>query len=251
MQSITTTIRRAAIFGFAATIGLSAMTGVASAAPAAERGKGPEKTSTVTEDNDTNDDTKNNVVDDGDNAHPSGKDRSVEHGGSGNQGKAAHDPDDDGRGPDRSNGGLDQPGGAGGVDLHDQDGNNGCGNDDDFEDDNEGWCGKPEAQAPTAAVTPPVVPAAPVATAAVVQQEQVAVAATVAEVTPPAVASGVATEVLGVSIERSDVRPTEVLGVSHERGSLARTGFDLTSLALVAMALVAAGLGCKRVARRA
>ena len=97
-----------------------------------------------TEDNDTNDGgTKNNVKDDGDNAHPSGKDRSVENGKSGNQGKSESDPDDDGRGPDRSNGGPDKPNGSGGVDKADQDGNNGCGNDDDFEDDNEGWCGKP------------------------------------------------------------------------------------------------------------
>ena len=51
-------------------------------------------------------------------------------------------PDDDGRGPDRSNGGPDKPNGSGGVDKADQDGNNGCGNDDDFEDDNEGWCGR-------------------------------------------------------------------------------------------------------------
>ena len=101
------------------------------------------KAAAVTEDGDTNDGgTANNVVDDGDNRHPSGKDRSVEHGGSGNQGAAQHDPDDDGRGPDRSNGGIDQPDGPGGEDLADQDGNNGCGNDDDFEDDNEGWCGK-------------------------------------------------------------------------------------------------------------
>ncbi|MCO8126208.1 LPXTG cell wall anchor domain-containing protein [Acidimicrobiia bacterium EGI L10123] len=80
------------------------------------------------------------VADDGDNAHPSGKDRSVEPGGSGTQGNAQSDPDDDGRGPDRSNGGADKPGGEGGVDKDDQDGNNGCGNDDDFEDDNEGLC---------------------------------------------------------------------------------------------------------------
>jgi len=96
----------------------------------------------VTEDNDRNDGgTPNNVADDGDNAHPSGRDRSVEPGGNGNQGAAASDPDDDGRGPDRTNGGPDKPDGSGGVDLADQDGNNGCGNDDDFEDDNEGWCG--------------------------------------------------------------------------------------------------------------
>ena len=97
-----------------------------------------------TEDKDTNDGgTANNVEDDGDNKHPSGKDRSVENGNSGNQGNSTSDPDDDGRGPDRSNGGPDKPNGSGGEDLADQDGNNGCGNDDDFEDDNEGWCGKP------------------------------------------------------------------------------------------------------------
>ncbi len=102
----------------------------------------PDPAPLVTEDDDDNDGgTPNNVVDDGDNRHPSGKDRSVEHGGSGNQGNSASDPDDDGNGPDRSNGGADKPGGPGGVDLADQDGNNGCGNDDDFEDDNEGNCG--------------------------------------------------------------------------------------------------------------
>lgn len=96
-----------------------------------------------TEDNDRNDNnTPNNRVD-GDNYHPSGKDRSVENGGSGNQGNSESDPDDDGRGQDRTNGGPDKPNGSGGDDLADQDGNNGCGNDDDFEDDNEGWCGKP------------------------------------------------------------------------------------------------------------
>ncbi|MDQ3914902.1 MAG: hypothetical protein M3323_06155 [Actinomycetota bacterium] len=106
-----------------------------------------------TEDDDTNDgNTPNNVPDDGDNAHPSGKDRSVENGGSGNQGSSESDPDDDGRGPDRSNGGPDKPNGSGGADKADQDGNNGCGNDDDFEDDNEGWCGKPPK--PAQAVTP-------------------------------------------------------------------------------------------------
>ena len=111
----------------------------------------------MTEDDDTNDrNTPNNVVDDGDNRHPSGKDRSVERGRAGNQGRSASDPDDDGRGPDRSNGGADRPDGPGGVDLADQDGNNGCGNDDDFEDDNEGWCGrKPKSAKPTKPATTP------------------------------------------------------------------------------------------------
>jgi hypothetical protein len=111
------------------------------------------KPASVNEDTDTNDGgTPNNVVDDGDNAHPSGNDRSVENGGSGNQGNSGSDPDDDGNGPDRSNGGSDKPDGPGGVDLADQDGNNGCGNDDDFEDDNEGNCGgrRPTYPAPNA-----------------------------------------------------------------------------------------------------
>ena len=92
----------------------------------------------------TDDDGVPNAPDplgDTDNAHPSGNDKHVEAGGSGNQGKAVSDPDDDGRGPDRTNRGVDQPGGPGGLDILDQDGNNGCGNDDDFEDDNEGNCG--------------------------------------------------------------------------------------------------------------
>jgi hypothetical protein len=98
-----------------------------------------------TEDDDTNDGgTPNNVADDGDNAHPSGKDKSVEHGKSGNQGKSESNPDDS-KGPMRYEGELgdDKPNGPGGEDLADQDGNNGCGNDDDFDDDNNGWCGKP------------------------------------------------------------------------------------------------------------
>jgi hypothetical protein len=103
-----------------------------------------------TEDNDTNDGgTANNVEDDGDNQHPSGKDRSVENGGSGTQGKSESHPDDSkgpmryegGRGPDKANG-------PGGEDLADQDGNNGCGNDDDFDDDNNGHCGKPRTTSP-------------------------------------------------------------------------------------------------------
>lgn len=79
------------------------------------------------------------------NDHPSGKDRSDEPGGSGTQGRSTSDPDGD------ANGGADKPcelledcaAEQGGFD-DDRDGNNGCGNDDDFEDDNNGWCGKPE-----------------------------------------------------------------------------------------------------------
>lgn len=272
MPSLNSTIWRAVIFGVAVTLGVTVMGGVASAAPSTERGKGSDQTITVTEDNDTNDNTRNNVADDGDNAHPSGKDRSVEHGGSGNQGKASHDPDDDGHGPDRSNGGADHPGADGGVDLADQDGNNGCGNDDDFEDDNEGWCGKPTAkkltvdQEPDVAVafesaqvtsSPALVPVAangaPVAIAEVVVPEVLADSVARVDVARPAVAiRSVATEFLGVDVERSQAdRPTEVLGVSYERGVLARTGIDHTVLILIAVALVAIGVRCKRFGRTA
>jgi hypothetical protein len=85
----------------------------------------------------------------GETAHPSTKDRCEEPGDSGAQGDddsqiqgdAASDPDDNGNPPERTNGGADEPGGEGGDNPLDRDGNNGCGNDQDFEDDNEGLCG--------------------------------------------------------------------------------------------------------------
>ena len=213
----------------------------------------------VTEDADHNDGgTPNNMVDDGDNAHPSGKDRSVEHGGSGNQGKSAADPDDDGRGPDRTNGGGDRPGGPGGRDLADQDGNNGCGNDDDFEDDNEGWCGKPAAgtggthrpsgTAQTAIAARGIPASTPVAgpplAGALVAGPLVAA---VPRAEPP-VAPGAL--VLELELGRSaDVpRPAaQVLGVSYSRAELARTGTSgLGQLFLSGTALVTLGLGARR-----
>lgn len=57
------------------------------------------------------------------------------------QGNAPSNPDADG------NGGIDKPGETGGFDA-DRDGNNGCGNDSDREDDNNGWCGKKPETAP-------------------------------------------------------------------------------------------------------
>jgi len=151
-----TTPRKAAL----STIGALALVGALFTPAAAAKGgkdaapgqakKDAPAAATWTEDNDTNDGgTPNNVADSGDNRHPSGKDRSVEHGKSGNQGKATSDPDNNGKGPERNSGGADKPNGKGGIDKADQDGNNGCGNDDDFEDDNEGWCGrKPKADKP-------------------------------------------------------------------------------------------------------
>lgn len=129
----TSSTRRLGVISIAALFALA----FSFATPAMATGKGHTSSgTTVTEDNDTNDGgTPNNVPDAGDNRHPSGKDRSVEHGGSANQGNSTSDPDG------ASNGGPDKPGGSGGVDKADQDGNNGCGNDDDFEDDNNGNCG--------------------------------------------------------------------------------------------------------------
>ena len=78
-------------------------------------------------------------ADEEDNRHPSGKDRSIEHGNSQNQGRSNSDPD----GKENTYGGSsgkDKLGFDGGLDKGDQDGNNGCGNDDDFEDDNNGNC---------------------------------------------------------------------------------------------------------------
>jgi hypothetical protein len=87
------------------------------------------------------------TADEGDNAHPSGKDRSVENSpeANPNQGKSESNPDDT-NGPKRCEGVCgedDKSNAGGGEDSADQDGNNGCGNDDDFDDDNNGWCGKP------------------------------------------------------------------------------------------------------------
>jgi hypothetical protein len=63
------------------------------------------------------------------------------------QGYSPSDPDG------ATNGGADKPGEVGGFN-DDKDGNNGCGNDSDREDDNNGWCGKK----PTPTVAPSVAP---------------------------------------------------------------------------------------------
>src|SRR5688572_5326155 len=53
------------------------------------------------------------------------------------QGRSMSVPDQNGHGPERDTNGVDKPGGTGGLD-DDRDYNNGCGNDTDFNDDNEG-----------------------------------------------------------------------------------------------------------------
>jgi hypothetical protein len=160
------------------------------------------------------------------NDHPSGKDRNEEPGKSGTQGKAKSDPDD------MANNGPDKLGMAGGFD-EDKDGNNGCGNDDDFEDDNNGWCGgKPKVLAVTTVKTPEVKP----------------------EVTPT-----VQTDVLGETFVRP-AGPVAVLAstavaaapatAAAAPSALARTGQSLATLFAVALVLCNAGAACLMVAER-
>jgi hypothetical protein len=175
---------------------------------------------TVTEDDDS-DGVPNepDPIGDADNQHPSGKDKHAEAGGSGNQGKAASTPDQDGRGPDRDQGGTDKPDGPGGADILDQDGNNGCGNDDDFDDDNEGWCGRP-----TVSETPPEIGGTG-GTGGTGSTGGTEVAGNRTS----------ESSVLGARIER---KPEEaaVLGAR-----LARTGFDVFLLMMIGTALVVLG----------
>ena len=81
--------------------------------------------------------------------HPSGNDRNNEPGNSGTQGKSTSNPD--GNGADKRRTSSD--GSFGGTQGHgDWDDNNGCGNDNDFADDNKGNCG---GKAKTGAVPSP------------------------------------------------------------------------------------------------
>jgi hypothetical protein len=249
---------------------VSIVFGLAGTAVAGERSQGDEHrhaasvssdSTVLTEDTDTNDGgTADGVVDTGDNAHPSGNDRSVEPGGSGDQGSATAEPDQDGHGPERDQGGLDQADGPGGTDLADQDGNNGCGNDDDFEDDNEGRCGRP--------VRTPVTPPVDVDDVDVVDTVDVTVVETIVEaeaIAPGAVlgtqlqaseasmvaAAVVPTQVLGVTIERSaDVTTPAVLGAAATAPTLARTGLGVAPLLAGALALLAIGFALLGGARR-
>lgn len=121
------------------------------------------------------------------------------------QGKSPSTPDQDGIGADH------------GVDNNDKtgegtDGNNGCGNDPDREDDNNGWCSKPPTT-PEASPTP--------------------------EVSPTATET---TEVLG----RKFTRPgTEVAGTG-----LARTGFPLHLPIAAGLSLLMMGLGIRAIRKQ-
>jgi len=267
MSPATRTRRFAVATSIAAAITLAVTTvGVSAAPPEAPGAGAPGQGAAWTE---------TDQPDAGDNRHPSGRDRSVEPGGSGAQGQAGADPDDDGRGPDRSNSGLDQEGGPGGVDRDDQDGNNGCGNDDDFEDDNEGLClgreGAPGQQPEVEVgeeveieeVEEPEVEGVEVESAEVesaeVERAEVTPAGPVAVPTQPDaevlagddVAAPSHVEVLGVSVTR-DVTPSAATAVAADtasRGTLPRTGAGLALLAALGTLLLGAGTIVARAGR--
>ena len=212
----------------------------------------------VTEDNDS--DGVVNAPDplgDSDNRHPSGKDKHAEAGGSGNQGKSSSEPDGNGKGPERDEGGLDKPNGPGGLDILDQDGNNGCGNDDDFEDDNEGNClgpatshGRPEEEDDTVVdetdetveeTDDTQVTVVDDSTPTEVQGDAIQTAS------QPAPLEGV----LGNAVGGAAPQAEAVSAVNAEAGELAFTGLDAITLLLMAMALAGLGWLSLHVGRRA
>ena len=207
-------------------------------------------------DGDARDATDPNA-DEGDNAHPSGKDRSRESGGSGNQGKSESDPDGN------ENGGPDKPGGSGGVDKDDQDGNNGCGNDDDFEDDNNGNCGGKKKERSSVKVKGKGIDkgdrkgkdktskdrdvvlgddvSKPPAEAPIVPEA-------LPDVLSLAASAGPAADVLGARVRRADrVAPAAVRGVRVRGRALPFTGSDLGIFILIALGLVVSGVMLRKV----
>ena len=126
------------------------------------------------------------------------------HGGehSGTRGKSPSEPDQDGIGMDRGIVNDDKPPSG--------DGNNGCGNDPDREDDNNGWCGAKPEVSPTSVTT----------------------------VLPTTAADDEEAEVLGKVVTRGEA--PQVLG------ALAQTGFTLFGLVVAALAMMVSGTALLR-----
>ena len=199
------------------------------------------------------------------NDHPSGRDRTASAGASGTQGHSSSDPDG------MTNGGADKPGGSGGFDA-DKDGNNGCGNDDDFEDDNNGWCGRRRTRAGAAGA------AVKAASRSRPQPGLGAMGAAVAGTTEAAATAagsavpGAASQVLGVELARPGPTAASVLGDAAQRAveapaaarvlgastersagdgeSLAFTGIDVLALLALAAVLLSTGGALTAVRRR-
>jgi hypothetical protein len=171
------------------------------------------------------------------------------------QGRSMSDPDGD------ANGGADKPSPdcTGGVDPDDRDGNNGCGNDADREDDNNGNCGGDKARGPedaadqsedengdTTTVNAEEVAgevkvqgagsesdsATPAAEASSTTTAADATTVSAAGGTTPAAESTTPdTQVLGETLSQPDAAP----------GTLARTGAGVGGLALLGGLLVGGG----------
>lgn len=162
-------------------------------------------------------------------------------------------------------GGVDKPYAAAGQEARSQgesdwDGNNGCGNDDDREDDNNGWCGRkpdhePKVKAAGATdvkktdVKTPDVKLTPAGSPAQVMGVQVEAA--VATTTAAAAAAPAAAAVAAASDTAAAGRGPEVLGVQVSRGeALAATGVPVLLLVFAGLALVFGGAGLRRWAVR-
>jgi hypothetical protein len=211
----------------------------------------------------------------GESLHPSGRD-GTDHQDK-RQGNAQSDPDDDGRGMDRNGTGLDQPGEDGGVYTDDQDGNNGCGNDQDFEDDNNGWCGKPDFAGPPADEDDVVVDEdedvdeddldtdddleEDIDIEEEVDREEDIEVDVIVDVTDDrddddSISDGGATDVTAVlgDVMATTDADTEVMAaadttIAAAPDALAVTGLPLSALALAAFGAVGAGAGMRRLAR--
>ncbi len=178
------------------------------------------------------------------------------------RGKSPSTPDQDGKGMDRGLFNNDKTGEG-------NDGNNGCGNDADREDDNNGWCGlKPKPAHPEQAVTAfsvvfvalhkldvdvPTVKTSAVLTVAEREAMQALIrlfgvrtsdsaAAVAPDSSTPDSSTGVA--VLGTQFT-SDTAPAVTGDVAAVRGgvsALATTGASVALIALVGMAALGTGL---------
>ena len=167
------------------------------------------------------------------------------------QGRSLSDPDE------IENGGADKPDPdcTGGVNLDDRDGNNGCGNDDDREDDNNGNCEGDEGQGPDDAAEQPGDDSGDTTT---VNAEEVAGDVEVLAAGSDSDAGGPAAEASGTNdpadpaaaSAADDTTPaaqptipdTQVLGQTLSApDTLARTGAGVGGLALLGGLLVGGG----------
>lgn len=182
----------------------------------------------------------------------------------GTRGKSPSDPDG------MSNGGADKPGMTGGTDSY-RDGNNGCGNDPDREDDDNGWCGHhPKPSHPQHAVVRSAasgtssaaeVDAASMSRAASVRVDRLSAASTTSGALAAAGEQGA--QVLSLSLVRAapgaattgSASPVAVLSNSTSRAaaspaSLARTGVASGTAAALGFELIALGTLALTVSRR-